>query len=45
MSFDLKISILIVDGFLYYIIEGLGVDVSLVMIWVILKKKGGIMLL
>lgn len=46
LSLDLKTSILIrVDGFLYHITEGLGVDVSLVMIRVILKKKGGIMLL
>lgn len=41
LSLDLKTSILIrvVDGFLYHITEGLGVDVSLVMIRVILKKK------
>lgn len=44
LSLDLKTSILIVDGFLYHITEDLGVDVSLVMIRVILKK-GGIMLL
>lgn len=44
LSLDLKTSILIVDGFLYHITEGLGIDVSLVMIRVILKK-GGIMLL
>lgn len=44
LSLDLKTNILIVDGFLYHITEGLGVDVSLVMIRIILKK-GGIMLL
>lgn len=44
LSLDLKTSILIVDGFSYHITEGLGVDVSLVIIRVILKK-GGIMLL
>lgn len=43
LSLNLKTSI--VDGFLYHITEGLGVDVSLVMIRVILKKIGGIMLL
>lgn len=40
LSLDLKTSILIVDGFfLYHITEGLGVDVSLVMIRVTLKKR------